>query len=214
MDWKSLPEGKEKRHAYYCSREWGMLKEKVHRRAGGMCERCYLNPIGAVHHLTYIRLYQERLTDLQGICEGCHAFTHGKSETDPAEWVSQRAYRRRMFAPEHEIFVSEMCFSSLFNCVPFSTRIDAEHFTNLGLRILFEVACPTGPKAFLDDRDKIKIDVLSDFLAEKYSNQPVYYHSAIAAVCILDWDMTIGLLPNDKSIHDMVELFVPKFSNR
>jgi hypothetical protein len=36
-----------------------------------------------VHHLTYERKYHERLEDLQGLCEGCHEFTHGKRNRDP-----------------------------------------------------------------------------------------------------------------------------------
>lgn len=29
MDWKKMPEGKEKYAAYLCSREWSVLKEAV-----------------------------------------------------------------------------------------------------------------------------------------------------------------------------------------
>lgn len=60
----------------------------VHGRAGGMCERCRGNPIDAVHHLTYIRKYNELLEDLQGICSGCHDFIHGKSDVDPITLLS------------------------------------------------------------------------------------------------------------------------------
>lgn len=88
-DWKSLPEGKEKYAAYLCSREWSVLKEAVHARAGEVCERCRFIPIAAVHHLTYERKYCEELTDLAGWCEHCHAYTHGKVQFDPAgvPWI-------------------------------------------------------------------------------------------------------------------------------
>jgi hypothetical protein len=74
----------EKRQAYYCSREWGLKKEAVHKRSGGTCERCYVNEGQAVHHKTYVRLYNEPLEDLIHLCDACHSFTHGKSHFDPA----------------------------------------------------------------------------------------------------------------------------------
>lgn len=82
-DWRTITDKKEKYAAYLCSREWGVLREAVHARAMGKCERCVINDIDAVHHLTYKRQYKERLEDLQGLCERCHAFTHGRSNTDP-----------------------------------------------------------------------------------------------------------------------------------
>ena len=40
--------------------------------------------------MTYIRKYNERLEDLRGICQGCHNFTHGKSDVDPAAYTPPR----------------------------------------------------------------------------------------------------------------------------
>lgn len=74
---------KERYHEYLASREWGLLRERVRERCGGVCERCKKSPMYAVHHLTYIRKYRERLEDLQGLCEPCHAYKHGKSDHDP-----------------------------------------------------------------------------------------------------------------------------------
>ncbi len=68
---------------YLATREWAEKKEAVRERAGGICERCRNNSIDQVHHLTYIRKYHERLEDLQGLCRGCHEFTHAKSDIDP-----------------------------------------------------------------------------------------------------------------------------------
>lgn len=82
-DWRDIENDKEKYAAYLCSREWGLLKEAVRDRAGGKCERCNILPIDATHHLTYARKYQENLEDLQGICNTCHKFTHGKDDFDP-----------------------------------------------------------------------------------------------------------------------------------
>jgi hypothetical protein len=84
MEWKSMPDGKEKYNAYLCSREWSVLKEAVKERSRGVCERCNANQMDHVHHLTYIRKYRERIEDLRAMCKGCHDFTHGKSDYDPA----------------------------------------------------------------------------------------------------------------------------------
>lgn len=83
MNWKKMPEGKEKYAAYLCSREWSVLKEAVKDRSGGACERCSSNPMDHVHHLTYARKYSEQLDDLQACCKACHEFIHGKSDSDP-----------------------------------------------------------------------------------------------------------------------------------
>jgi hypothetical protein len=82
-DWQLLPPGKEKYQAYLASREWSLLREAVHERARGWCERCTWNPGDAVHHLTYARIYHEDLEDLILLCDGCHDFQHGKSDVDP-----------------------------------------------------------------------------------------------------------------------------------
>lgn len=82
-DWRSIKDDREKYAAYLCSREWSVLKAAVHERARGRCERCEINQIDAVHHLTYARKYREDLDDLQAICNQCHEFVHGKSDFDP-----------------------------------------------------------------------------------------------------------------------------------
>lgn len=84
--WRAMPDGNEKRSAYYCSREWGLKKEAVKERSGGVCERCGLHDAENVHHKTYIRLYRELLEDLWHLCRGCHEFLHGKNDAkDPLD---------------------------------------------------------------------------------------------------------------------------------
>jgi len=92
-DWRSITDDKEKYAAYLCSREWNVLREAVHKRAGGKCERCKVLPIAAVHHLTYERKYREDMEDLQAICTPCHEFTHGKSDLDPNSYTWRRLIR-------------------------------------------------------------------------------------------------------------------------
>lgn len=94
MDWKRMPDGKEKYAAYLCSREWAVKRRAVEARCGRVCERCRLNDMDCVHHLTYARKYNERISDLAGWCDQCHAFVHGKSDFDPDELfeIIQSAY--------------------------------------------------------------------------------------------------------------------------
>lgn len=85
MRWQGMKDDKKKYAAYLCSREWAVLKEAVKRRSGGVCERCMVNPMDHVHHLTYERKYAEELDDLQACCKQCHEFIHAKSDVDPAD---------------------------------------------------------------------------------------------------------------------------------
>jgi len=84
-DWREIKDEREKYQYYLCSREWAVLKEGIHKRAEGVCERCGQYPIDAVHHLTYARKYAEELDDLAGWCKHCHEYTHGKALWDPRE---------------------------------------------------------------------------------------------------------------------------------
>ena len=81
--WQAMPDGNEKRQAYYCSREWGLKKKAVHERSGGLCERCRINSGEAVHHASYAHLYREPVEELILLCSMCHDFTHGHSNDDP-----------------------------------------------------------------------------------------------------------------------------------
>jgi hypothetical protein len=78
-------EDAERYQQYLCSREWAEKKNAVHERSFGRCERCGLSKAAAVHHLTYIRKYNERLEDLQNLCKACHEYIHDKSDYDPCD---------------------------------------------------------------------------------------------------------------------------------
>ena len=73
----------EERQRYYRSRPWLRRCRLIHHRGQGTCERCRRAPMRHVHHLRYDRLYNERLTDLWGVCVGCHKYLHGFSDIDP-----------------------------------------------------------------------------------------------------------------------------------
>jgi hypothetical protein len=62
---------------YINSQEWKKLCRQVRQRAGNRCERTPKGGIPhlpklSVHHLTYDRFRNERLEDLQLLCEPCH----------------------------------------------------------------------------------------------------------------------------------------------
>ena len=70
--------------AYLASRAWALKRATVRERSDGLCERCWRNPMEAVHHKTYERIGDERLDDLMAICDFCHQFLSGKRDVDPA----------------------------------------------------------------------------------------------------------------------------------
>lgn len=79
---------KQKYEEYLNSKEWLEKRYLVFKRAGTLygfvnifpmnpkCELCGKNEAVHCHHLTYARLYNEFLTDLVAVCEGCHNRCH------------------------------------------------------------------------------------------------------------------------------------------
>ncbi|HSZ58656.1 MAG TPA: HNH endonuclease signature motif containing protein [Tepidisphaeraceae bacterium] len=78
-----MPDYKE----YLSSEDWAELRAEAIERAGGECERCGSTENLQVHHRTYRRLGQERLSDLECVCDECHREIHGVDdcETDDDE---------------------------------------------------------------------------------------------------------------------------------
>ena len=107
LDWKTLPEGKEKYQAYLCSREWAEIKNDLKDAVGDYCQRCGLSKIECIHHLTYIRKYKENPEDLIGLCNACHAYTDGKSDVDPIE--EHKAPEQIKFGCEYTNIVCPKC---------------------------------------------------------------------------------------------------------
>lgn len=62
---------------YLKSRAWQKKRLKVLTRAKFICERCHRRQATQIHHLTYDRIFHERLKDLQAICGPCHMEIHG-----------------------------------------------------------------------------------------------------------------------------------------
>ncbi len=75
---------REKYQRYLCTPEWFARRNAVMERSNGRCERCG-KKAAHVHHLTYIRKYNELLTDLQAVCEQCHESIHYPKAIRPRE---------------------------------------------------------------------------------------------------------------------------------
>lgn len=97
MDWRSMPEGKEKYAAYLCSPEWWRLRAAVKDRCYGICEKCRRKAMAHVHHQTYIRKYAELPEDLLGLCEPCHSGIHS-GQVDQSNDSLQRPAAKGWFA--------------------------------------------------------------------------------------------------------------------
>ena len=109
-------------HKYMASREWALKKEEVKERAGGICERCHDAPLQSTHHLTYERLGGECVdTDLLGLCNPCHKYLSGKSETDPATQVVRLLIEATGLVPS---LIRDGDWSSLMEWSTGPTRFD------------------------------------------------------------------------------------------
>ena len=58
------------------SEEWRVRRQLVLRRARNLCEKCGKRRARQVHHLTYERLGDEKLEDLEAVCAPCHHSYH------------------------------------------------------------------------------------------------------------------------------------------
>jgi hypothetical protein len=102
LDWKLCTNEKEKYQAYLCSSEWWAIRNKVTDRCGGTCEKCKIRKVENVHHLTYIRKYQEQLSDLIGLCKKCHDDIH---KPQLQQCVSQVRQNTKLSPIEIELFM-------------------------------------------------------------------------------------------------------------
>ncbi|MCP4149793.1 MAG: hypothetical protein GY757_18760 [bacterium] len=69
---------KKKYLKYLKSGRWKQLRIKLKYQRGFACENCGVKGKLVTHHLTYDRVFHERLSDLQVLCEKCHGYTHSQ----------------------------------------------------------------------------------------------------------------------------------------
>jgi hypothetical protein len=55
---------------------WRERRERCMKRAKGTCEWCKKRRATQVHHLTYMRVFNELPTDLVALCDPCHRNVH------------------------------------------------------------------------------------------------------------------------------------------
>lgn len=63
-------------YQYLETAAWRIKRDRVMRRASGICEACGAARANEVHHLTYDRVFEEPLYDLVAICSPCHRRVH------------------------------------------------------------------------------------------------------------------------------------------
>lgn len=143
MDWREIEDEKEKYAAYLCSREWGEKRSLVRERCGGRCERCFINKMSAVHHLTYIRKYGELIDDLQAMCKPCHDFTHGHSDTDPSDKVWELTLRNDGDKPP--VIACPKCLEVLTTVAPNPRCRNDDHMTSISALLV----CKTNGHLFV-----------------------------------------------------------------
>lgn len=78
---------------YLLSEKWQRRRRAVLERSRGQCEWCCERPIAEIHHLTYERLGDEKLSDLAGLCSDCHTWAH--SDLSPTLAIEQFDRRQR-----------------------------------------------------------------------------------------------------------------------
>ena len=87
-------------HWYLGHEFWRERREHILKRANFTCEKCGQRPATEVHHLTYIRVFQELPSDLLAVCRHCHAeislATAGKRQSDPIYVLRQERQGRRV----------------------------------------------------------------------------------------------------------------------
>lgn len=88
-------------YSYLHSEKWRKKRNLVYERAMrnasssntfGICEWCKLEPTTdclQVHHLTYKRLYNERLEDLVLLCPVCHTSAHQKLNENEVNMMNE-----------------------------------------------------------------------------------------------------------------------------
>lgn len=72
---------KEWYRAYLSTRHWAWLRKQVFERDGYRCTRCPSVEFLEAHHLTYVRLGRELLSDLTTLCSECHRQIHRNKNT-------------------------------------------------------------------------------------------------------------------------------------
>ena len=80
---------------YIKSPKWEAKKQELFKEKGKKCELCGSTKHIHVHHLTYERLYDELIIDLQPLCRTYHEKEHGRKFKFGAKDKNERYRNRR-----------------------------------------------------------------------------------------------------------------------
>ncbi len=97
-----------KYRAYLQSAKWRAKREEYFRSHPRACSRCGTTK-GRIdlHHITYERVGNERLEDLEATCRDCHRVIHREMRDEKDHKKRGRKLRRSMFADRLEAAVRE-----------------------------------------------------------------------------------------------------------
>lgn len=88
---------RERYDAYMVSAEWRERRHAVLKRDNQECRQCGERHGLTVHHLTYARVFRERLEDLITLCRNCHEQRHRKTDAPqsgiPRKTITTRSGR-------------------------------------------------------------------------------------------------------------------------
>ena len=98
MKWAQKYWGKaerEKYQQYLKSETWKNKRTAILKKAGHKCRRCRARAT-EVHHETYKRIYNEKLSDLTALCRECHQKVYTKAPK------KKRIAKRRRKTPQRQ----------------------------------------------------------------------------------------------------------------
>lgn len=73
---KKKPPQRPDYYRYIGSKAWENKRQQALKHYGNKCATCKATTNLRVHHLTYARLGQEKMSDLQVLCNDCHCNRH------------------------------------------------------------------------------------------------------------------------------------------
>ena len=90
-------EARERYQRYLQSDAWKAKRKAVLQASGFRCRRCGA-PATEVHHETYKRIYNERMSDLTALCSKCHEAAHSKKIRIPDQDPPPKTNNARVIA--------------------------------------------------------------------------------------------------------------------
>jgi hypothetical protein len=91
------------------SEEWKLKRAQVISQRGYKCERCGSTRKIHIHHGTYKRLFNEELSDLFILCNGCHLRYHKTNKVITIQTTINFINRKSFNKTKNNVFVGKVC---------------------------------------------------------------------------------------------------------